>query len=55
MTPHPLATWVQSSVSPQRHAVRRRRRLAAARLVLMASLPQSGETAEPGVTTRRSL
>jgi hypothetical protein len=34
MTPHPLATWVQLSVSPQRHAARRRRRLRAARLLL---------------------
>ena len=31
MTPHPLATWVQMSVSPQREANRKRRRRRAVR------------------------
>lgn len=38
MTPHPLATYVQMSVSPQRHAIRQHRRRRAVHLLLQSSL-----------------
>jgi hypothetical protein len=52
MTPHPLATWVQLTVSPQRRATRDRRRRRAARLVLSRrrqppSQPPSQPTSQP--------
>jgi hypothetical protein len=50
MTPHPLAAWVQMTVSPQRHVTRDRRRRAA-RLVL---LRRARQRAEAQRSTRRS-
>jgi hypothetical protein len=38
MTPHPVASWVQLSVSPQRHVVARQRRRR--RAVLLARAAQ---------------
>jgi hypothetical protein len=62
MTPHPLATWVQISVSPRRHAVRRRRRRTAALLLRSTERAEStggtgntgdtGSTAGTGTTAR---
>jgi hypothetical protein len=59
MTPHPLATWVQLSVSPQRHAARRRRRLRAARLLRGAAARREADgvvepTAPPRIPAQRS-
>jgi hypothetical protein len=46
MTPHPLATFVQLAVSPQREATRRRRRRIAARLLATSVI--GGDPAEDG-------
>jgi hypothetical protein len=43
MTPHPLATYVQMTVSPQRHAIRQRRRRRAVRLLLQTSVRRTAE------------
>jgi hypothetical protein len=48
MTPHPLATWVQMSVSPQREVIRRRRRRLAAHLLAHSLVgPKREHTPEP--------
>jgi hypothetical protein len=48
ITPHPLATWVQMQVSPQRHQARRRRRLRVARIVAARERARlSAEQARP--------
>jgi hypothetical protein len=57
MTPHPLATWVQISVSPQVHA-RRQRRRRAAHLLLQSSirtgaLSDGDQTSTPRVPVQR--
>ena len=44
MTPHPLATYVQLTVSPQRHAIRLRRRRRAVNLLLQSSVRPATET-----------
>ena len=51
MTPHPLATWAQLTVSPQREATRRRRRRIAAHLVATSVI--GGPDATGGTTTPR--
>jgi hypothetical protein len=49
MTPHPLATWVQLTVSPQRRATRDRRRRRAARLVLSRRRQPTSQPTSPTV------
>ena len=53
MTPHPLATYAQLSVSPQRHVIRQRRRRRAAHLLLESSFRQvPGSEADASTTPR---
>ncbi|MEO5711013.1 MAG: hypothetical protein ABIQ59_14480 [Nocardioidaceae bacterium] len=54
MTPHPLATWAQLTVSPQREATRRRRRRIAAHLVATSVIgTRPDEDASPRVPQQR--
>lgn len=59
ITPHPLATWVQMQVSPQRHEIRRRRRrrvarILAAREAASSELPATARPAAPTVRPDRA-
>jgi hypothetical protein len=53
MTPHPLATYAQLTVSPQRHVIRQRRRRMAAHLLLQSSFRQVPGTDPDAATTPR--
>jgi hypothetical protein len=50
MTPQPLVTYAQMSVSPQRYVIRQRRRRRAAHVLLQASFRQVPGL-EPDATT----
>jgi hypothetical protein len=59
MTPHPLATYAQLTVSPQRHVIRQRRRRRAARMLLQSSFRQvpgseQDPTTSPRIPTQRT-
>ena len=53
MSPHPLAAYVQMSVSPQRHVIRQRRRRMAAHLLLQSSFRQVPGTEADATTSPR--
>ena len=53
MTPHPVASWVQMTVSPQRHAVARQRRRRRAVLLARAEQARQDGRAEPWIPAQR--
>jgi hypothetical protein len=58
MSPQPRATWVPLTVSPQRHAIRQRRRRLAAQMLLRSSVrqgPSTGPTTTPQVPRRAQV
>jgi hypothetical protein len=53
MTPHPLATWTQMSISPQREVARRRRRRIVAHLLASSLIGGTETTNGPHIPEQR--
>ncbi len=53
MTPHPLATWTQLTISPQREVARRRRRRIVAHLLASSLIGGPEGTTAPRIPAQR--
>jgi predicted Fe-S protein YdhL (DUF1289 family) len=53
MTPHPVAAWVQMTVSPQRHVVARQRRRRRAVLLARADRARRDGGSSPTIPAQR--